>query len=131
MRRGSISNDGTSIGGTTMFSGSIRSTQMADSVKKLDADLKKKLSNNFNSVRKAFLALDENHKGYISAEQLSMFMGQAKRNNMDFRVMEIAVKLNTKAKVTKVNYNDFCAWFGNAIEPKESFLFRHDSKKNP
>jgi hypothetical protein len=41
---------------------------------------------------------------------------------MDFRVMEIAVKLNTKAKVTKVNYNDFCAWFGNAIEPKESFL---------
>ena len=68
VRRGSISNDGTSIGGTTMFSGSIRSTQMADSVKKLDTELKKKLSNNFGSVRKAFLALDENHKGYISAE---------------------------------------------------------------
>jgi len=45
--------------------------------------------------------------------------------------MEILVKLNTKNKVTRINYNDFCSWFGNAIEPKESFFFRHDSKKNP
>ena len=45
--------------------------------------------------------------------------------------MEILIKLNTKGKATRINYNDFVTWFGNDIEPKESFFFRHDSKKNP
>jgi len=37
--------------------------------------LKKKLASNFNSVRKAFLALDEKHIGYISAEEIASFLG--------------------------------------------------------
>ena len=64
-----------SAGGTTIFSGSIKSQQMAEIVKKLTGELKLRLSNNFNSVRKAFLELDEQHTGYITAEQLAKFIG--------------------------------------------------------
>ena len=39
--------------------------------------------------------------------------------------------MHTKGLKTRINYNDFCAWLGNAIEPTETFIFRHDSKKNP
>ena len=74
-RRGSISDGTTSIGGTTAFSGSIRSQHVAVQVKKIDAELKQRLSNNFNSVKRAFLELDEERTGHITAEQLAKFIG--------------------------------------------------------
>lgn len=27
----------------------------------------------------------------------------------------------------KINYQEFCAWLGNVIEPTEAYYFRHDS----
>ena len=125
------SDEVTTSAGTSIFSGSLKSTNAAEHVKKLDAELQKRLSNNFVSVRKAFLDLDEDHKGYITPEQLAKLLGATKRSNFDFSMLEILTKLKTKGMKTQINYNDFCAWFGNAIEPKESFFFRHDSKKNP
>jgi hypothetical protein len=41
------------------------------------------------------------------------------------------IKLRCKQKDTNINYNSFCSWLGNAIEPLENYYFRHDSNKNP
>ena len=65
----------TSSFGTSLLSGSLRSQKVAENVKQLDKALKAKLSNDFNSVRKAFLAIDDNHRGYITAETLAKYLG--------------------------------------------------------
>ena len=97
----------------------------------MEAEIKAKLGFNYNSVRKAFLELDDTHDGYISAEELARFLGATNRSNFDFTLMEILVKMNTKGMKKEISYNDFCTWFGSSIEPTETFYFRHDSKKNP
>ena len=93
--------------------------------------MKQKLALDFNSVRKAFLAIDDNHRGYITAESLAKYLGASKQKNFDFTLLEILIKLHTKELKTRIGYKDFCAWLGPAIEPTETFFFRHDSKKNP
>ena len=120
-----------SHGGSTLMSGSLKSQKVAEQVKALDIEIKKKLQNNYNSVRKAFLELDENHSGFITAEELAKFLGASKDKNFDFTLLEILIKLKTTGMKTKVYYKDFCAWLGSSIEPTEGFFFRHDSKKNP
>jgi len=82
-------------------------------------------------VRKAFLEIDEDHSGSITAVELTKFMGGSADKNFDFTLMEILVKLKTSGMKTEINYNDFCVWLGSTIEPTEGFYFRHDSKKNP
>ena len=82
-------------------------------------------------MRKAFLELDENHSGWITAEELAKFLGASKDKNFDFTLMEILIKLKTSGMKTRVYYKDFCSWLGSSIEPTEGFYFRHDSKKNP
>lgn len=128
-RRTSAEN--TSYTGTSLLSGSLKSQKVAEQVKKLDVALKAKVSTDFTSVRRAFLAIDDNHRGYITAETLAKYLGATKQKNFDFTLLEILIKLNTKGLKTRVNYNDFVSWLGNSIEPTETFFFRHDSKKNP
>ena len=69
---------------------------MAEHVKKLDARLKKKVSLDFSSVRKAFLSIDDNHRGYITAETLAKYLGATGQKHFDFTLLEILIKLNTK-----------------------------------
>ena len=110
----------------------VQSNKVADKVQRLEAKLKAKISVDFNSVRKAFLAIDDNHVGYINAESLARYLGASKQKYFDFTLLEIMIKMHTsKSHQTRINYNDFCAWLGSAIEPTETFYFRHDSKKNP
>ena len=40
----------------------------------LEKNLKSKLQVNYNNVRKAFLDLDKNHVGYITAEELAKIL---------------------------------------------------------
>ena len=120
-----------SFGGTSLLSGSLKSQKVAEQCKKLEKALQAKLSVDYNSVRKAFLAIDDNHVGYITAEALAKYLGASKQKNFDFTLLEILIKLHTKGMKTRVNYNDFCGWLGKSIEPTETFFFRHDSKKNP
>lgn len=54
---------------------SIRQQKVSEKVKLLELELKKKLGNNFNSVRKAFLELDQKHIGYITPEEIAKFLG--------------------------------------------------------
>ena len=100
-------------------------------VKALDLTLKKKLGSNFNSVRKAWLELDEKHVGYITAEEIAKFLGASGQKLFDYTLLEILVKMRTTNLSTRVNYREFCAWLGSSIEPTEAFYFRHDSQKNP
>jgi len=93
----------------------------------LDLTLKKKLGSNFNSVRKAFLELDEKHVGFITAEEFAKFLGANGQKKFDYTLLEILVKMRTSNLNTRVYYKDFCAWLGNSIEPTEAFYFRHDS----
>ena len=45
-------------------------------LKKLEKLLKDKLSNNWDSVRKAFLGLDTDYDGYITVEDILRYFGQ-------------------------------------------------------
>lgn len=96
-------------------------------VKALDQELKKKLGNNFNSVRKAWLELDEKHIGYITAEEIARFLGASGQKRFDFTLLEILVKMRASNLNTRIFYKDFCSWLGSSIEPTEAFYFRHDS----
>jgi hypothetical protein len=100
---------------------------VAEMVKALDQELKKKLGNNFNSVRKAWLELDEKHIGYITAEEIARFLGASGQKRFDFTLLEILVKMRASNLNTRIFYKDFCSWLGSSIEPTEAFYFRHDS----
>jgi Ca2+-binding EF-hand superfamily protein len=81
----------------------------------LELELKKRLGANFNSVRHAFLELDEVKQGWIGAEELAKFIGAAKRQNFDYTVLEILVKMRTKGMASRVTYADFVSWLGSSI----------------
>ena len=68
---------------------------VAEKVKNLELELKKKLANNYTSVRKAFLELDEKHQGYITAEEVAAFLGASSRKKFDFTLLEILIKMHT------------------------------------
>jgi Ca2+-binding EF-hand superfamily protein len=68
---------------------------VAEKVKALELELKKKLARNFNSVRKAFLELDEKHIGYITAEEIAKFLGASQQSKFDFTLLEILIKMRT------------------------------------
>jgi Ca2+-binding EF-hand superfamily protein len=48
---------------------------IAERLKKLEKVLKDKFSNNWESVRKAFLALDSDYDGYITVEDILRYFG--------------------------------------------------------
>ena len=61
--------------GASSIGASLRSHQIAANVRKLDKELKEKLSHHFVGVRKAFLELDQRYSGYITAQDLAKFLG--------------------------------------------------------
>lgn len=46
-------------------------------------------------------------------------------------MIKMLINVRMKNQNGKINYTNFCDWFGVVIEPVEAFYFRHDSKKNP
>ena len=96
---------------------------------KLESKLKQKFSNCYESVRKAFLALDGDYDGYITVEDILKYFG----NDPDLNYNDL-IKLmidHDENKKGRIGYSDFSKWFGNAIHCSSGFYFRHDSKKNP
>ena len=90
-----------------------------------------KIANNFTSVNKAFLTLDQNHDGIVApAEILSLYGAHIQIEYSD--LVKIMEAQNSKQDGTgALNYADFSRWVGNEIHNLASFIFRHDSKKNP
>lgn len=91
--------------------------------------LKNKFSNQWESVRKAFLALDGDYDGFITVEDILRHFGQKKDFNYN-DLKKIIMDKDSK-KLGKIGYSDFSKWLGNTIHQSEGFYFRHDSIKNP
>jgi Ca2+-binding EF-hand superfamily protein len=101
-------------------------------MKEIEDAIKERLSNGWVSVRKAFLDLDENYDGSITAEEFAKLLGGCNSSNkFDFNLLKMLIRMRTEGKSSKINYSCFSNWFGNTIEPVETFYFRHDSHKNP
>lgn len=98
-------------------------------IQKLEAKLKEKFSNCFESVRKAFLALDADFDGFITVEDILKYFA----TDTDLNYNELKKLLNDKdsKKEGRLNYPDFSKWLGNTIHMPQGFYFRHDSVLNP
>ena len=84
-----------------------------DRIKKLDSFIKDKLTKLFTSVRRAFLELDEDHDGLISAEDImKQFAGENEINYID--VKKLILDKDTSGNGA-LNYSDFSRWVGNSI----------------
>lgn len=98
-------------------------------MRKLEKKLKLKFSNCYESVRKAFLALDTDYDGYITVEDILKYFGNETDLNYN-DLLKLMIDHDTN-KRGKIDYSDFSKWFGNAIHMSSGFYFRHDSIKNP
>jgi len=102
---------------------------MRERLIQLETKLKIKFSNCFESVRKAFLALDQDYDGFITVEDLLKYLGNETDLNYNDLIKLMMDKDSTKQG--RINYSDFSKWLGSAIHMSEGFVFRHDSVKNP
>ena len=80
-------------------------------MKDLEVLLKKRLSSNWISVRKAFLDLDWDKDGYLTAEDLAKVIGGSS-GNFDFTVLKMFLHVRCKNNNGMVSYTDFCNLFG-------------------
>lgn len=96
---------------------------------KLETRLKTKFSNCFESVRKAFLALDSDYDGYITVEDILKYFGN--ETDLNFNDLKKLIVDKDHKREGRLGYMDFSKWLGNAIHMSEGFYFRHDSIKNP
>jgi len=109
-----------------------KNKEVGAKIKELEDVLKERLSFNWVSVKKAFLDIDTDYDGFITAENLANLLGGSTGSaKFDFTVLKMLIKLRTKRTDSRINYTDFSSWFGADIEPVEGFYFRHDSMKNP
>ena len=99
-------------------------------MKKIENLLKEKFSNNWVSIRKAFLDIDMDYDGYITAEDIARQFGKDNQK-LDFHDLRTLIKNRDSKRKGKIDFKDFCKWMGGAIEPSETFYFRHDSLRNP
>lgn len=90
-----------------------------------------KISSNFTSVNKAFLTLDMDHDGWIEPKDLVAIYGT--HLTIEYAdLLKIMENVNSRKDGTgKINYADFSKWMGNEIHNLASFIFRHDSRRNP
>lgn len=59
--------------------------------------LKERLSNNWVSVRKAFLDLDVDYDGYIEAEEFAKLIGgTSDSSRFDFNLLKMLIKMRNK-----------------------------------
>lgn len=98
-------------------------------LKDLEARLKIKFSAQFESVRKAFLALDADYDGFITVEDILKYFENEK--DLNFNDLKKLLMDKDHKKQGRLGYMDFSKWLGNSIHLSEGFYFRHDSIKNP
>lgn len=70
------------------------------------------------------------YDGFITAEDIARQFGKDNQK-LDFRDLRTLIKNRDSKRKGKIDFKDFCKWMGGAIEPSETFYFRHDSLRNP
>lgn len=105
------------------------SNKVQQRIKNIERLLRVKMSNNYETVRKAFLALDTDYDGFITIEDILRNFG----DNKDFNYNDLKKLIMSRDQLGKgrISYEDFSSWVGNSIHMSEGFYFRHDSIKNP
>lgn len=98
-------------------------------LKQLESKLKIKFSSCFESVRKAFLALDADYDGFITVEDILKYF--ANETTINYNDLKKLILDKDHKKMGRLGYMDFSKWLGNSIHQSEGFYFRHDSVKNP
>jgi Ca2+-binding EF-hand superfamily protein len=73
-----------------------------------------RLNSNYETVRKAFLALDADHDGYITVED---FLRGFEGNDLNFNDLKKLIESKSKDTYNKgkLSYEDFSSWVGNSI----------------
>jgi Ca2+-binding EF-hand superfamily protein len=84
---------------------------MASRMKELEILLKERLSSNWISVRKAFLDLDTDKDGFLSAEDFAKVIGGSS-GNFDFNILQMYFNIRCKNSSSRMNYTEFCTYFG-------------------
>ena len=75
--------------------------------------------------------MDQNHDGLIEPKDLVALYGTHLTIDLP-DLVKIMERVNSKRDGTGfLNYPDFSKWMGNEIHNLASFIFRHDSKRNP
>jgi len=95
---------------STSVMSSSKNRDLAVKLKSMEKLLKEKLSNNWVSVRKAFLDLDSDYDGFISVEDFAKLVGGS--STFDFNILKILIKMKNSGQSQEVNYTDFSKWFG-------------------
>ena len=107
----------------------LQNKMVLDRIEKIEKTLKLRLNNNYETVRKAFLALDSDHDGFLTVEDFLRNFGDMK--DLNYNDLKKLIFSRSKFNRGKISYEDFSGWVGNAIHQSEGFYFRHDSIKNP
>lgn len=96
-------------------------------LKRIENVIKTKIASNWNQTRTAFLAIDSDYDGFISAENLEKLWGGA------FELDEIKMLMKCKGvdESCKIDFKKFWSWIGASLTPTEGFFFRHDSLMHP
>ena len=107
------------------------SNEIQARIRKLNAQICFKISRNFTSVNKAFLTLDQDHDGWVEPKDIVAVYGA--HIDIDYAdLVKIMENVSSRKDGTgRINYADFSLWLGNEIHNLASFIFRHDSKRNP
>lgn len=79
----------------------------------LENKIKLKFSNQFDSVKKAFLTLDGDYDGFITVEDLIKAVGNS--GDLNFGDFQKLVMDKDSSKKGKIGYTDFSKWLGNTI----------------
>jgi Ca2+-binding EF-hand superfamily protein len=73
-----------------------------------------RFSNNWVSVRKAFLDLDYDHDGFITGEDIMRYLGASNRE-IDLNDLMKLMREKDSNKLGKLSYADFSKWMGVVI----------------
>ena len=82
-------------------------------------------------MNKAFLTLDQDHDGWIEPRDIVAIYGTHITIDYDDLIKLMDSRSSLKDGSGRLNYSDFSKWMGNEIHNLASFIFRHDSKRNP
>lgn len=96
-----------------------------DRINLIETTIKKKFSSAYETVRKAFLALDTDFDGYVTLEDILRHFGSDK--NLNYEDLKKLIVDKDSKKIGRINYLDFSRWLGSSIHMSEGFYFRHDS----
>lgn len=83
-----------------------KSDIVVNRMKKIEDLLKEKFSNNWVSIRKAFLDIDMDYDGFITAEDIARQFGKDNQK-LDFRDLRTLIKNRDSQRKGKIDFKDF------------------------